>query len=525
MPKQPPPPLPYCLAQKEGEARWLGVDQNLDGEIKSNRPLNHPHYEGPQTWYEEPGLTDNSCRLRTPTRSAINHHHSTLIKRENIQQPKNTLQKSIFQTQINLIKSTTTEPFKRLAKPDLLIKTLTLLWQAFFFISLISNVHTEGVTYDRNDINDNNHNRVSSQSSFSTSTQFINGQELFLRHRRLGKEQQKMCQIWTKECPKELCSREPLDRLELIRDISLFSSDLPNGTTNVELFELFRLDWSKLKSKHGMLSAIEHLKEGDSGKDCLVGLGSKCQKCFEQIDTKLNQVVNAYNTFNKMLHRFDCMPAIDSASATRPFSPNGTCELCKTWYRKWLLVQIMDIWVEPICINWCYYAQLACPHFATSKVVDYAGHPTFQCRDTNIPLVVKKQKQSTGLIQVKNPSSDTTLCKCLHPCDLEPESNYLHEEGKHLKNLTFLYKNQNKRQNIQNHHDVFFSQEFCSIRKRKCDLERKRHAINNLPNTKPKPGSNQKMPSKGINSSNNRQPLTVFVTILSTLTLIRFLTF
>lgn len=24
-------------------------------------------------------------------------------------------------------------------------------------------------------------------------------------------------------------------------------------------------------------------------------------------------------------------------------------------------------------------AQLACPHLATSRVVDYAGHPSFQC--------------------------------------------------------------------------------------------------------------------------------------------------
>ncbi|VDM49877.1 unnamed protein product [Toxocara canis] len=50
------------------------------------------------------------------------------------------------------------------------------------------------------------------------------------------------------------------------------------------------------------------------------------------------------------------------------------------WYRKWLLVQLLNVWSELPCINWCYYAQLACPHLATSKVADYAGHPSFQCR-------------------------------------------------------------------------------------------------------------------------------------------------
>ncbi|VDO29158.1 unnamed protein product [Haemonchus placei] len=68
-----------------------------------------------------------------------------------------------------------------------------------------------------------------------------------------------------------------------------------------------------------------------------------------------------------------------------------------------MLVQTISVWREPPCVNWCYYAQLACPHLATSKVVDYAGHPSFQCRDQDIPLPQEPQSQR---------------CGCVHPCDL-----------------------------------------------------------------------------------------------------------
>uniref|UniRef100_A0A0N5A679 Uncharacterized protein n=1 Tax=Parastrongyloides trichosuri TaxID=131310 RepID=A0A0N5A679_PARTI len=316
------------------------------------------------------------------------------------------------------------------------------------------------------------------------------GEEIFLRHRRIDKDQ-KMCHIWNRSSPKDLCSKRPFDRLDLLREISLFTSDCPNSSANVHLSELFRLDWSKIKTSHDLLSATEHLKPGEDGKDCLLGgvESNKCLKCFHNIGDKLKTIIHAYNIFNKTLHRFDCMLAIDSASATRPFSPNGTCVDCKIWYRKWLLVQIMDIWIEPICINWCYYAQLACPHFATSKSVDYAGHPTFQCRDTNIPITTKYQ--STGVSKYKNDDSTTSLsCNCLHPCDF-----YRDLESPKDKMIEEL------RQKKLDHHDVYWNANFCKLRNIKCNEEKRKQLFLNAKFTSKKPSKGNKM-SKGYNNKN-----------------------
>lgn len=143
-----------------------------------------------------------------------------------------------------------------------------------------------------------------------------------------------MCHIWNHFSPKDLCSKRPFDRLDLLREISLFTSDCPNSSANVHLSELFRLNWSKIKTSHDLLSATEHLKDGENGKDCLLSSvdSTKCLKCFHNIGTKLEKITYAYNIFNKTLHRFDCMLAVDSASATRPFSPNGTCVNCKVCF-------------------------------------------------------------------------------------------------------------------------------------------------------------------------------------------------
>uniref|UniRef100_A0A183C4K0 PUM-HD domain-containing protein n=1 Tax=Globodera pallida TaxID=36090 RepID=A0A183C4K0_GLOPA len=71
------------------------------------------------------------------------------------------------------------------------------------------------------------------------------------------------------------------------------------------------------------------------------------------------------------------------------------------WYRKWLLVNLVDIWKHPPCINWCYYTQLACPHLATNKVVEFAGHPVFLCKDQRLSVDQRPLN-----------------CSCFHPCDM-----------------------------------------------------------------------------------------------------------
>lgn len=191
-----------------------------------------------------------------------------------------------------------------------------------------------------------------------------------------------MCHIWTKNTPRDLCARSRWARLRLMREISLFSRDCDTEADNVQLGEFFRLDWQSLRSESDLVERSEHLHDGTLGRSCILAEANsdECLRCFGRVSDGLEQVNRAYKAFDRVLYRFDCGLALDSASATRPFSPNGTCSNCKRWYRKWLLVQLVDVWREPACINWCFYAQLACPHLATIKVVDFAGHPTFLCR-------------------------------------------------------------------------------------------------------------------------------------------------
>uniref|UniRef100_A0A1I7X4H3 Folate_rec domain-containing protein n=1 Tax=Heterorhabditis bacteriophora TaxID=37862 RepID=A0A1I7X4H3_HETBA len=178
------------------------------------------------------------------------------------------------------------------------------------------------------------------------------------------------------------------------------------------------------------------LLSGVRGRDCVQENTKRCIACFNRIATSLRRLDEAYRSFNQTLFRFDCMPAVDTASATRPFSPNGSCNTCRTWYRRWLLVQTIDVWRAAPCVNWCYYAQLACPHLATSKVVDYAGHPSFQCRDLAIP---------------SSRETDSSWCTCVHPCDLRG----MVSSGEVLVSQL-------------SDHDFYASRQHCEARRRQC---------------------------------------------------------
>lgn len=69
------------------------------------------------------------------------------------------------------------------------------------------------------------------------------------------------------------------------------------------------------------------------------------------MDKSFTDVEKAYDKFNATLHRFDCMLAVDTASATRPFSPNGSCADCKVWFLISLLLQISLIFDEINLMN------------------------------------------------------------------------------------------------------------------------------------------------------------------------------
>ncbi|CAJ0945252.1 unnamed protein product, partial [Mesorhabditis belari] len=242
-----------------------------------------------------------------------------------------------------------------------------------------------------------------------------------------------MSYFWQEDrSPHHMCSFEYPNRTSFLNATYLFQENHP-----ISIWEVF----SGSASARGDFSWEDNrlrLKEGVQGADCVYGSYNNCMRCFSRVRASLGRLSDAYNVFSKTLHRFDCMKAVDTATATRPFSPNGSCEHCKTWYGRWLLVHLVDVWMRPPCINWCYYAQLACPHLATSKVVDYAGHPSFQCRDMHIPV---------------GDTVDAYSCNCVHPCDVRGVVSIKSGSG-----------SGNKR----SENDFFAANEHCRARRRNC---------------------------------------------------------
>lgn len=219
-----------------------------------------------------------------------------------------------------------------------------------------------------------------------------------------------LCRVWDSRSPSELCASSRWQRLKKMRELSLFLR-CPEGFANMQLIDIFQLDWRHIRTEVDLLSHSEHLRASDEGQGCVLAeAGSpECQSCFNKLHVSLERLEKALWSFSNLLQRFDCRLVNKQnptgLTATRPFSPNTTCHNCAEWYRKWLLVNLVGIWRKKPCVNWCYYTQLACPHLATNKVVEFAGHPIFLCRD---------QRLSAELQHTK----DIMDCSCLHPCDL-----------------------------------------------------------------------------------------------------------
>ncbi|CAJ0583999.1 unnamed protein product, partial [Mesorhabditis spiculigera] len=232
--------------------------------------------------------------------------------------------------------------------------------------------------------------------------------------------------------PHDICSHNGPNRTAYLNATYLFQKQHP-----ISIWEVFSGSASA-RSDFARDDIRLRLKEGVQGDDCVHGSYNDCMRCFSRVRASIGRLSDAYAVFSKTLHRFDCMQAVDTATATRPFSPNGSCEHCKTWYGRWLLVHLVDVWERPPCINWCYYAQLACPHLATSKVVDYAGHPSFQCRDMHIPV---------------GDALDAYSCNCVHPCDVRG-----------VVSLNTSSRAGNKRSG----NDFFAANEHCNARRRSC---------------------------------------------------------
>uniref|UniRef100_A0A1I8BMA3 Serine/threonine-protein phosphatase n=1 Tax=Meloidogyne hapla TaxID=6305 RepID=A0A1I8BMA3_MELHA len=257
-----------------------------------------------------------------------------------------------------------------------------------------------------------------------------------------------------------------------IYELSLFTI-CAEGFSNLQLSDIFQLNNINIfESESSLISFVDrHLKIGQSGQSCILGdaHSSECLICFESLGTSLEKLEKTFWSFSQLLQRFDCRQQQrdlekeiatkqQQISTTRPFSPNTTCDNCAEWYRKWLLVNLVDIWKRKVCINWCYYTQLACPHLATNKVVEFAGHPVFLCRD---------QMLST----TKTSAID---CSCLHPCDLirNKIAQFTNESKQSsLRSLQFnsslepLSRHSKKQQTT---FDFFHVSAYCQNREKRC---------------------------------------------------------
>ncbi|EFO96860.1 hypothetical protein CRE_17203 [Caenorhabditis remanei] len=124
------------------------------------------------------------------------------------------------------------------------------------------------------------------------------------------------CSVWSDDIIPEICSAGTQSRIRILKHVFLFPELQP-----LSLFEMFSV---------GLRSTDTwQLNTGEKGSDCISGSINRCTSCFRRISGTLRKLNEAYRSFDTTLSRFDCLPAVDTASATRPFSPNATCENCK----------------------------------------------------------------------------------------------------------------------------------------------------------------------------------------------------
>ncbi|VDO62468.1 unnamed protein product [Heligmosomoides polygyrus] len=123
------------------------------------------------------------------------------------------------------------------------------------------------------------------------------------------------CMVWSDRTSSEMCALSPEDRLRRFRSTYLFPDLQPISLYSVRAVR--DESWSR------------RLLAGIQGSDCVRETGALCSACFDRLSTALRRLDDAYRSFDQTLFRFDCMPAVDTASATRPFSPNGSCTTCR----------------------------------------------------------------------------------------------------------------------------------------------------------------------------------------------------
>ncbi|VDN07981.1 unnamed protein product [Thelazia callipaeda] len=147
---------------------------------------------------------------------------------------------------------------------------------------------------------------------------------------RLGLSSDTICYIWSSLTPFDLCKLSPWQRYQFLLKISIFKRDCSEDN-NIKAAQLFRLNVKYVNNEADLQMLAKFLHEDNEGQACILAPSGaqQCLSCFQKVDRGIKQVDKAYEKFNLTLHRFDCLLAVDTASATRPFSPNGSCSDCK----------------------------------------------------------------------------------------------------------------------------------------------------------------------------------------------------
>uniref|UniRef100_A0A5S6R2F6 FZ domain-containing protein n=1 Tax=Trichuris muris TaxID=70415 RepID=A0A5S6R2F6_TRIMR len=221
----------------------------------------------------------------------------------------------------------------------------------------------------------------------------------------------------TQRRAQQLCSVGPRVRLQQLRHLHWSGrqgagAPCPDPVGDLSLYNLFQLNVlneEAILDDHRHSSArrrqLDHL--GDGAVDCLLGpaRSTGCVQCFEALFRRLRLVDQVFAQFsNAVMASLSC----ESGTVHR-FSAVTTCTDCQVWYKRWLLATFTGIWRLPLCERWCQIVELACPHLSVRRRYDYAGLPSFRCADPSIPAY-------------EQDLSNSEPPKCIHPCDLLPES-------------------------------------------------------------------------------------------------------
>uniref|UniRef100_A0A0N5AXA5 DUF4773 domain-containing protein n=1 Tax=Syphacia muris TaxID=451379 RepID=A0A0N5AXA5_9BILA len=290
------------------------------------------------------------------------------------------------------------------------LSPLVLYWHV---ISVLTCLMVTGYTVSASITSDMLHSNNITLFSTSSSSVYQNP---LLRHLKSKNVIQPVCFVWTSKAPRDLCKETPRVRLRRLKEMFVFNKDC-EGPNNINIAQLFKVqELVSVTPRSEFLKRLKHLKESGEGRDCIVASErAVCERCFKKLDVALQNVDKAYSKLNSTLQRFDCMRAKDTATTTRPFSSIGSCYACKIWYRYWLLVNSLNLLNEPPCMDWCDYAQRACPYLTPTKSVEFAGHPSFQCRG----LQTFRDMKNVNVFDLGFFNSEDKLkCDCFHPCDL-----------------------------------------------------------------------------------------------------------